>query len=285
MSYAHDKLDGFTVDWITAVLLGITAAFQLGVLYIIHPAVEQTHEVQQSTSASAGGSLLLTVAIEIAVILILWRLYKRLPQHWKHRIKTALKTLFYPILWLASLFGNHKWLAFNMLAFGMGVIITSVLALNFAPVIVLGVLVAFTVYDHVAVNLSSIMGDLVEMSSNVRLPNFIVIPHSMDFDLQVVRDYINGNLDEKPESIAFLIGVGDFVFPALLTGSAYVAGASLPAYGALGGTLLATVVLRDSLERTEEGLPALPWLNTGAIVGFGIGAVLSAQPVMVALGL
>jgi len=287
MSYAHKRLDGFTIDWITAVLVGLLALFQAGVLYLVHPAVTNPETtVNQSTSASQGGSILLLVALEIALLLILWRGYKRLPERWKARIRRGLKTLFYPILWLAGLFGNYQWVAFNVFAFGMGVIITSVLSLQFAPIIVIGFLVAFTVYDHLAVNLSDVMGDLMQMSSNVRLPNFIVVPTTLAFDLQDLRNYINGERDTKPDSVAFVIGVGDFVFPSLLVGSAFISnGATLPVVGATAGTAIAAIVLRDSIERSERGLPALPWLNTGAIGGFLIGAGLSAQPFIMVLGL
>jgi len=287
MSYAHDKLDGFTVDWLSSVLVALFILFQGAVLYIVHPAVTKTGiTATQSTSASEGGSLLLVVAVEIALLLVVWRGYKRLPEHWQARIRTALKTLFYPLLWLAGLFGNYRWLAFNMLAFGMGVILTSILSLQFAPVIVLGIMVAFTIYDHLAVNLSSIMGDLVAMSSSARLPNFIVIPHTMEFDLADLREFISGDQETKPESVAFVIGVGDFVFPSLLVGSAYInSGLTLVVAGTVVGTAIAAVVLRDSLERAEEGLPALPWLNTGAIGGFLLGALVSTQTLVGAVGL
>jgi len=220
------------------------------------------------------------------LMLLVWRGFKRLPERWKARIRRGLKTLFYPILWVASLFGTYRWLAFNMFAFGMGVIVTAMLSLQFAPVIILGIMVAFTIYDHLAVNLSNVMGDLVELSSNVRLPNFIVIPRTMDFDLADLREYINGERDTKPDSVAFVIGVGDFIFPSLLVGSAYINnGISVAVAGAVVGTLGAAIVLRDSLERAEEGLPALPWLNTGAIGGFLIGALVSTQTLVGAVGL
>jgi presenilin-like A22 family membrane protease len=90
-----------------------------------------------------------------------------------------------------------------------------------------------------------------------------------------VRDFLSGEKDTKPENLALLIGLGDFVFPSLLVASIYVASEShVPVVTTIVGIVVATIVLRDSLERADGGLPALPYLNTGAIVGYGVGLVL-----------
>jgi len=53
----------------------------------------------------------------------------------------------------------------------------------------------------------------------------------------------------------------------------------------VGGTTIAAIILRDSLEHADGGLPALPWLNTGAIAGFLAGAVVGNVTLVTALGL
>jgi len=313
MSYAHERLDGFTADWITVVLVGITAAFQGLAIALVHKILTLSFEQpEQSADITIGVDILAIAAVEIGAILLLWRGYKRLPEHWQQRVKTVLKyggltVGYYLGLWMYwvaeqtwvyilgvpllvavfKLFGNSdfKWIAFNLVAFGLGVFIVTTASFSVAPVVVLVLMVAFMIYDHVAVNLTDIMGDLVEMSASVGIPNFIVIPNQIRFDLDAVKEYMTEERDEKPESVAFMIGVGDFVFPALLTVSTFITGAELAAGGAFIGTLVATVVLRDSLERAESGLPALPWLNTGAIGGFIIGAVASSSSILVVLGL
>jgi hypothetical protein len=287
MSYAQKHFDGFTIDWLSGVLVALLVGFQLSVLYIVHPAAGTTEAAQaQSTSAAQGTGLLTIAAIEIAILIVLWRLYKRAPEWLKTRIKQGLKTIFYPLILLSRLFGNYRWLAFNVAGFGFGAIAASVLSLQFAPIVVLLFLVAFTIYDHFAVNLSNIMGDLVQFSSNARLPNFIVIPRSMNVDLDGLRAFINGERESKPESVAMVIGVGDFLFPALLPASGYIQhGMTAAIVGAVSGTAIAGVWLRHSLETADGGLPALPWLVTGSVVGFGIGAVLSPVSIMTVLGL
>jgi presenilin-like A22 family membrane protease len=190
------------------------------------------------------------------------------------------------LFWLTNLLGGYKWLAFNGFAFGMGAVVTSLLALSFAPAVALLIMAVMTVYDLVAVDFSEIMGDLVEMSTNVGLPNYIVIPTTVDFELATVREYVNGELESKPDSIAFLIGVGDFVFPAFLVGSLYVQnGLSWPVYGGLVGTVGAMVSLRHRVEDVDGGLAALPYLNTGAVCGLFLAVVVSPLSVSVVLGL
>jgi len=313
MSYAHERLDGFTADWITMVLVGITAAFQGLAIALVHKILSLSFEQpEQSADITIGVDILAIAAVEIGAILLLWRGYKRLPDHWQKRVKNTLIVvggivMYYVGLWLywsldltwvyilgfplfyalLEFVSNNdlKWVGFNLVAFGLGVFIVTSASFAVAPVVVLVLMVAFLIYDHIAVNLTDIMGDLVEMSASVGIPNFIVIPNKIHFDLGVLKEYITGERDEKPESVAFMIGVGDFVFPALLTVSTFISGAELAAGGAFLGTLAATVVLRDSLERAESGLPALPWLNTGAIGGFIIGAVASSSSILVVLGL
>jgi len=302
MSYAHERLDGFTIDWLTATLVGLVLAFNGAVLGLL--SWDSPQPATQSTDATIGLRVILIAAIEIGAILLLWRGYKRLPDKWQWYVKLSLLIVVGAVIYYASLtilylvnpvyavayivampalhytrqkvtLNGYTWILFNVVALSLGVTIVRFTAQGIAPHIAIILMLAFLVYDHYAVKLSSIMSDLIELSGSVSIPNFVVIPTTLHFELESVTDFLSGESDEKPENMALMIGVGDFVFPSLLIGSVYVASEShVPVLTTLLGTIVATIVLRDSLERSSEGLPALPWLNTGAIGGYIIGLVL-----------
>lgn len=178
------------------------------------------------------------------------------------------------------------WITFDAFALAFGIGPTSMLSNAVAPIVVIPLLILAIIWDHLAVNLSDIMGELIEFSSSTGLPNYLIIPLRLQVNHDAVRDYVqdtNGN--EKPPGVAGIIGVGDFALPGMLAVSAWVAGAIVPAIAAGVGTIISMIVLRDSMERVEGGLPALPWLNTGALVGFAAGIVLAGVPLSTALGL
>jgi len=312
MSYAKNRITGFSLDWLTLVFAGLMAGFQL-------TAIGFTHRIQniviatpeQSSDFAIGGELVVLAVIEIAVLLLGYRVYKRLPERWQYRIRKALQGLvlcYFGLLgylllttvglgWLTLpiyllAFGLVKlltrysllWIGFNLFGLCLGVFITVAGGMGLSPAVIIAIMCAFTIYDHIAVNLTDIMGELIELSGKASIPNVVIIPTTLQFDLGKLKEIVVDG--EKPDSVAFVIGVGDFVFPSLLVVSGYVAGGlGGPAVGAVGGTTIAAIILRDSLEHADGGLPALPWLNTGAIAGFIAGAVVGNVTLVTALGL
>jgi presenilin-like A22 family membrane protease len=317
MSYAHERFDTFQIDWLTVILVGLVGLFQGVSLYaaqwLLDALARLDTEPTQTTDITIGLEIIAIAAVEIAVILLLWRAWKRVPERLRRYVKTGVKVVGGLAIVVAGLYTwafngfqlnsivlaagatvsywlvkryDMKWVLFNIAALTLGVGMTVAGAMQVAPVVVIVLMVAFTIYDHAAVNLSGIMGSLVEMSSSVGIPNFVVVPKTIRFDLSSVKTALQDD-GEKPDNLAFMIGIGDFIFPTVLVVSAYVTldSLALPVIGAIAGTVVAMIVLRDSLERANSGLPALPWLNTGAIGGFVAGILVSGIPFMTALGL
>jgi len=312
MSYAQSRIREFTIDWVSWALVGLLAVFQT-LCYLLLSLDSQPSTVQ-TTSVSLGVGVVVLAIVEVLLLLGLFRLFKRLPDWLKSYIKRTVKYTVYTILYFGTQAGlyylnplyavgfamfapvgaylgykiegsEYLWILFNIAAIVAGATVVRFMAHAAAPVVVLVVMVLFTVYDHAAVNLSDIMGELVEFSSTAHLPNFLVIPNQRKCDMEAVFDGLSGDM-EKPESVTLMIGLGDFIFPTLLAAAAFVSYGALNAIvaGTVAGTLLAAIVMRDALTR-HEMLPALVWLNTGAILGFFAGIVASGTPVMLALGL
>jgi len=307
------------IDWVSGVLIGLFLSIQSVSMYAATGYVEastssasggQTASSTQETALLSAGEIILLAAVEIGLILLLWRGYKRLPEKYQRYIRFAVKYCLYSILYLLGflyayaigaaylyLFGmpvaygifrmakqmlsnnGLKWIAFNLIALCMGIVIVLIGGLNLSPRLAIVVMVAFLAYDHVAVHMTNIMSDFVSLSSSTKFPNFLIIPTQLRVDLSRVHTYIQGGMDERPEELAVMIGLGDFIFPSILVVSVFVAAEAtltLPVITTIVGLSLSVFVLRASLERAEGGLPALPYLNTGAIGGYllGLGVML-----------
>jgi presenilin-like A22 family membrane protease len=306
MSHRHRR-PSLPIDWVTAVFVGLILLFQGGVLLLLN--LDLPRPPSQTTDVTVSGRLILLAAVEITAILLVWRGWKRLPARWRQRIARTLKLLLWGVLYfgmltvtylldpLAALLwigivpvgyyglqlldgSPYSWLVFNGLVIVLGVFVSRILALTAAPIVLIPIMIAAILYDYFAVELSDVMGDLVDLSMSLSLPNFIVIPTTWRFDLDGAIESLQDG--EKPDNMAFMIGLGDFLFPSVFLGSVWVAesGVSPMLVGAGVGTLVAAVHLRLVLERRESGLPALPWLNTGALAGYGLGLVITLLPTL-----
>jgi presenilin-like A22 family membrane protease len=154
------------------------------------------------------------------------------------------------------------------------------ISLGIVPVLLLMVILA--VYDAIAVYKTKHMVSLAESIVDMRVPILFVLPRKRNFSLLSKplpglrgrgAEPHNAKMEE-----AFFMGLGDAIIPTLLVVSAnrmpaftyYLGLINAPALGALIGTLAGYAVLSRIAGR---GTPhaGLPFLNSGAIIGFVIG--------------
>jgi len=275
------------VDRVTVALVALLVAFiagTVGMLKLFQPITET-----QASDVTLGAEVIVLAAVEVTILLLAWRGYKRLPQWLKDKIRTVVKGVFFLSAYYMGLIGlyliaplsayawliiapvgfwklknwqmnGYTWIIWNLVALGLGVTITRLIAQSVAPIVIVPVMIVAMVYDYVAVNLSDIMGELIEFSTAASIPNFLVIPTTRTLDLEDAIEQIGNG--EKPDTVAFMIGLGDFVIPGIFIGSLWVSesGFSLLFAGAVVGVILAALHMRGVLHRREKGLPALPWL-------------------------
>lgn len=316
-SQIHSRLpgsarDAFKFDWVAWTIVALVLVIQGAALSAVGEAISQgSLTVDQSTSPTVGAGVVALLVGESLLLVGLYVAYQRLSERWQQAVQWLIvgslvavagyaanqngllaELLAYfavglPVLYALDRYDMY-WLLHNGLAVMLGIVGLSIAGVLVSPAIVLVILAGLLVWDHVAVNLSDIMAKLVEFSGNVNLPNYVVIPTQLRVDIGSVADYFQDPDDTpRPDGVATIIGVGDFVIPGLLPVSAAVALESptaLPVLGALTGCCLSVFVLRAALSRADRGLPALPWLNSGAIAGFAVGIVVSGVPVLTALG-
>jgi presenilin-like A22 family membrane protease len=293
-------------------LAGLVAVIHGGAIYAAPHARRWVNvPVEQTADPSIGVKMIALLVVESLVLIALWRVWSRRSDRFKRLVKNA---LFFGLivvyltvghiagqLWSMTAFlclglavvGLDKvlerfdldWLTFNGFAIAAGIGMTALAGNLIAPIAMIPFLVLAMVWDYVAVILSGLMGHLVDLSASAGIPNFIVIPDGWRVDFEAVTEYVSDlEATEKPDGVAGIIGLGDFALPGILAVSAWVAGATIPATATILGTVVAMVILRNSLQAADGGLPALPWLNTGALVGFLTGIAVTGMPLAEALG-
>ena len=147
------------------------------------------------------------------------------------------------------------------------------ISLSVVPVIVLLVLLA--IYDAISVYKTKHMVDMAEGIMDLKLPIMFVIPKHLKYSF-LKEDFKKG---EKHE--AFFMGLGDAVMPTLLVVSANVFMKSnfYPVLGAILGTLIGHAVLSIQVMKGKPQA-GLPFLNSGVILGFFAGVLISGASIL-----
>jgi len=149
------------------------------------------------------------------------------------------------------------------------------ISLSVIPVIVLLLLLA--VYDAISVYKTKHMITMAEGIMDLKLPILFVIPKHSSYS------FLQESFKEGEKREAFFMGLGDAVMPTLLVVSANVFmesnGVSYPVIGAILGTLAGHAVL-SILVMKGKPQAGLPFLNSGVILGFFFGVLLSGASIM-----
>jgi len=155
------------------------------------------------------------------------------------------------------------------------------ISLGILPVLILMVILA--VYDAIAVYKTKHMVSLAESIVDLRIPVLFVLPRKRSFSLLRDKDQDKDNNESEMEE-AFYMGLGDAIIPSMLVVSAncmripafthYFGLINAPALGALIGTLAGYAMLSRIAGRGKPHA-GLPFLNSGAIIGFMIAYILA----------
>ncbi len=162
--------------------------------------------------------------------------------------------LFAAVLITAALIKKPHWLIVNISAFLLAVGIAAMFGISLEPLPVIVLLVILTAYDAISVYKTKHMLSLAESITKINAPMVFVIPRG----------------EEK-----MLMGVGDVVIPAILavsaqrfTSSPEIAFIKLSALFTILGGFLGLLLLLILMERRKGAQAGLPFINTGAVLGF-----------------
>ncbi|RLG39224.1 hypothetical protein DRN79_00265 [Methanosarcinales archaeon] len=196
------------------------------------------------------------------------------------------------IILTVLLYAYPEWYVVDSVGLLLGAGVASIfgISLDVLPVILL--LVILAVYDAISVYKTKHMVSLAESVIEMRIPILFVVPKSSKFSLIAVkkRSAVKKRRNEKERggeaaetagevnyerisSDAFFMGLGDAIIPGVLAVSAYTFVSPLTAFFTIAGTLAGYAFLCTFAGRGKPHA-GLPFLNSGAIVGFLIGFVI-----------
>ena len=151
----------------------------------------------------------------------------------------------------------------------------AIFGISLIPKLIVLLMVVLAVYDAIAVYKTKHMVSLAESIVDLRIPVLFVLPRKRNFSLLREKGQDKGKSEMEE---AFFMGLGDAIIPTMLVVSAnrmaaftyYWGLINAPALGALIGTLVGYAVLSRIAGRGKPHA-GLPFLNSGAIIGFLVG--------------
>lgn len=151
---------------------------------------------------------------------------------------------------------------------------TAIFGVSLAIIPTLLLLVLLAVYDFISVYKTKHMVRLAEGVMDLKLPIMFVVPRRWGYQYR----QISGKIEPGQEREAYFMGLGDAVMPSMLAVSANaflkapgIWFISYPALGTMIGTLISYGALMYIVATVKKPQAGLPFLCTGAIVGFLIG--------------
>ncbi len=153
-------------------------------------------------------------------------------------------------------------------------------SLAIIPTIILLVLLA--IYDFISVYKTKHMVRLAEGVMDLKLPIMFVLPRRWGYQYRQA----SGKIEPGQEREAYFMGLGDAVMPTMLavSANAFLKAPGIwfinyPALGAMIGTLVSYAALMYLVVAAKKPQAGLPFLCSGAIIGFLIGcAVAGVNP-------
>lgn len=240
---------------------------------IFSPTYESANVKVFENPSDPTNTLLYFIAIIIftAIVLLLAKSEKMLKVLMYSLLMLSSFYVFYPFIGILSfipsailllaLIKKPSNLTINASAFILACGITAMFGISLEPFPVILLLTILAIYDFIAVYKTKHMIDLAENIINLKLPLLFVIP-----------------TDDKPT----MLGVGDVVIPNILTVSAQTFLESskiffikIPALTTLIGGTFGLIALLIFAERFKQAHAGLPFINTGAILGFLVGCTIS----------
>jgi len=178
-----------------------------------------------------------------------------------------------------------EWYVINTIGLIIGAGASAIFGISLSILPVLVLLSLLAIYDAISVYKTKHMIDLAEGVMDLRLPILFIIPKHMRYSF--IEDSFKK--EDGQEREAFFMGLGDAIMPTILVVSAnvflvqkyeamnFIGFISYPALGAMIGTIIGFVAL-SILVMKGKPQAGLPFLNSGVILGYIVGVLVSGSP-------
>ncbi len=185
-----------------------------------------------------------------------------------------------------ALYIKPEWYVIDIAGVIMGSGIIAVLGLSFGILPTIILLIVMAVYDFISVYRTKHMLDLADAVLETKLPIVMVAPREKNYSF--VEDTIKIKKEDRgggEEREAMFMGLGDIIIPGILPASVFL-NSGAPTNIALGmalfsiaGAFMGYLLLLHFVFKGKAHA-GLPPLNTGAILGYMIGAfILTGNPI------
>jgi presenilin-like A22 family membrane protease len=166
-----------------------------------------------------------------------------------------------------------EWYVIDIIGLMIGAGASAIFGISLAIIPTIVLLVLLAVYDAISVYKTKHMIALAEGVMDLKLPILFIIPKHLSYSFRKEK------FDKEGEREAFFMGLGDAVMPTILVVSAnvfieHIGAISYPALGAMIGTIAGFFVL-TILVMKGKPQAGLPFLNSGVILGYAAGCLLS----------
>ena len=160
----------------------------------------------------------------------------------------------------------------------LGIVISAgcavIFGISLSPLLVIILLLLLILYDYIAVNHTKHMLTLADGVMKQRMPIMFLVPKRRGYSYRKSGLSVTG---AKTDRAAYMIGMGDMIMPAILVVSAQVfiespviLGMTVPAFGAMLGSVAGIILLALPLKKSGKAQAGLPYINGAAIIGFFI---------------
>ncbi|MDO9518426.1 MAG: presenilin family intramembrane aspartyl protease PSH [Methanosarcinaceae archaeon] len=169
-----------------------------------------------------------------------------------------------------------EWYVIDVLGLMIGAGAAAIFGISLAIIPTIVLLVLLAVYDAISVYKTKHMIALADGVMDLKLPILFVIPKHFGYSFRKEK------FDKEGEKEAFFMGLGDAVMPTILVVSAYmfidqIGPIHYPALGAMIGTVVGFFALGMFVMKGKPQA-GLPFLNSGVILGYIAGCLLSGSP-------
>ena len=240
-------------------------------------------------------SLFLTLLVFTAAILLIAKFWKRqliqgivlgATGYLVFYVSYPLLALFVPEVW--SLFSSitaaailvvmlvkyPEWYVIDICGILIGVGVTAMFGISLSIFLVIILLIGLALYDAISVYRTKHMIDLADTVLDLKLPTILIIPKFRGYSLIKETKSLKEKLKDGEERDAFVMGLGDFVFPGILVASTFhniTSNGLLIALSVMLGTLFGFMAL---MRPVSKGKPqaGLPYLCSGAILGYVVSS-------------
>jgi presenilin-like A22 family membrane protease len=175
---------------------------------------------------------------------------------------------------VAMLVVYPEWYVIDVCSILIGVGVIAMFGISLSIFLVIVLLIGLAAYDAISVYRTKHMITLADTILDLKLPTVLVIPKFRAYSLIRDTKSLKEKLKDGEEREAFVMGLGDFVFPGILVASTFYSITSnglLIALSVMLGTLFGFVAL---MRRVNKGNPqaGLPYLCSGAILGYVVSS-------------